>query len=438
MNIENNKKVHLNRLSIIVGTKCNLNCKHCLGGDPNRSLKISSEIASDLIDNLSAINELTFAGYEISLNVDEVKMILDMLISRKIKVNYLTFITNCVSFNEELAHLFNDFRFNHTTFPDEALFQISFDEFHFNNGFNREKLQENFKLYSDIIGKCDYAINDLSEGLFIEGRAKQLSPYELDKFPKIFISLHKKNFLEFRKRCEGDRNTCNNGNCVCNCVSNIVVITPNGDIFAEMGEAFDSLNNGNSKYAVGNIKQRSLYDMFHTAPDDGTKSKVGRDLIFRDYNSYSWNASYLLYKYLKHREYLLLALKYGNSKIWNANKKIILETIENVNNRISAILDDDITEKQAYSSILNEVYEDYLKIKKLKKYYITSDDKSAALSYIYAEFEKFCFDEKNFKDYFGYEYKLFIKLWDSYERYDYETFRTIGAKIYNIEYYEAF
>lgn len=441
MNIENNKKVYLNRLSIIVGTKCNLKCKHCLGGDPNRSLKITPEIASNLIDNLSAINELTFAGYEISLNVDEVKMILDMLISRKIKVNYVTFITNCVSFNEELAHLFNDFRLNHTTFPDEALFQVSFDEFHFNNGFTNEKLQENFKLYTDIIGKCEYAINDLSDGLFINGRAKQLNPYELEKYPKIIVPLHKKNYLEFRKRCEGDRNTCNNGNCVCNCVTNIVVITPNGDIFADIGEAFDALNKGNSKYAVGNVKQNCLYDIFHTAGDDDLESTAGKELIFRDYYSYGWNANYLLYEYLKCREYLLLALKYGNSKIWNANIRIILNAIENVQNRTSVIEDDndnDNDEKQAYLSLLNTVYEDFLKIEKLKDYYNSSDDKADAINYICSEFEKFCFDEKNFKDCYGYEYKTFIKLWDSYKKYDFETFRTISAKIHNIDYYEAY
>lgn len=36
MNID--KKVHLNDLDIILGTKCNLNCKHCAGGQPQKHL----------------------------------------------------------------------------------------------------------------------------------------------------------------------------------------------------------------------------------------------------------------------------------------------------------------------------------------------------------------------------------------------------------------
>ena len=114
MDIEKNKKVFLNSLEIILGTRCNLKCSHCLGGDP-KNMEIQPQHIDKIIDNITGIDKLSFIGYEISLYIDKIKMIFDKLIAANTKVNRIVFCTNAVVFSQELADLFNDFRHNHTT-----------------------------------------------------------------------------------------------------------------------------------------------------------------------------------------------------------------------------------------------------------------------------------------------------------------------------------
>ena len=65
-NMEIKTKCHLNNLAIILGTKCNLKCKHCLGGNPKEKMVIQNKYIDDLIPNITGIDELSFIGYDLN------------------------------------------------------------------------------------------------------------------------------------------------------------------------------------------------------------------------------------------------------------------------------------------------------------------------------------------------------------------------------------
>ena len=95
-------KVHLNNLAVIVGTACNLKCKHCLGGNPNKHMVIQEKYINDLTPNITGIDELSFIGYEDTLYIEEMKMIFDKLLSAGIKINRFTAFTNAVDYSQDL------------------------------------------------------------------------------------------------------------------------------------------------------------------------------------------------------------------------------------------------------------------------------------------------------------------------------------------------
>ena len=308
MIVENNKKVHLNILAILVGTKCNLKCRHCMMGDAS-PCEIDIKYIDSLIDNVSGINMLEIVGGEISLYTDKIKAIFDRFIQRKVKINYLTFITNGAVYNPKLVELFNDFRFNHTTYPLEAELQFSPDEFHFNSGFTNEKYKENALQYIDAIGECEYKFNTLDEGIYLGGRAKNLEKKDIEKYEKITIPyLTNLKKINFKKECKYASN-CEKGECVHNCIEKNLYLLPNGDICTSSATAYYSLENKDNKFAIGNIENDNLFDMVHNHNKNIKGTNISDSLIFRDYKSYQWVSLYLLGRYIEFRDVAFFAFK---------------------------------------------------------------------------------------------------------------------------------
>lgn len=427
LEVETKKKVHLNYLSIIVGTKCNLKCAHCLGGNPE-AMTIKPEFVDAMLDNLTGINELQIIGYEPTLYIDTIKMILNKIIERKMKVNYLTFYTNCAVYSQEYADIFNDFRLNHTTFPNEALFQTSVDKFHYNNGFTEEKFKENLKRYQEVMQDCDYEYQDLAGGIVAIGRAKTLTNAELREFDYVFVPHHGKPEFEFRHRCEGSQNTCNNGKCICNCIVTPIYLLPNGYVYNWDVEAFYALSEKDYDYSIGYIQDNCLYDMVN-----GTQYEKYNNVIpYQDFNDFWWNGRFLLNSYLEFREAALIAFKKNNCRLYSVANDKFVQKIRLTKDRISKATGADV-DKRFFSNIFTNIQDELAIFEKIKEtYFFSSTNKESA----YKEIEAQLIDNSKFaphslKANFGYNYDSFRDIWRCYDSSDFDNYYKAVLKVLN-------
>lgn len=436
MIVENNKKVHLNVLTIIVGTKCNLKCRHCMMGDA-ASCEIDIKHIDTLIDNISALNMLILVGGEISLYTDKIKEIFDRFIQRQIRINYLGFITNGAEYNPKLVELFNDFRYNHTTYPLEAEWQFSPDKFHFNSGFTNEKYKENALQYIDAIGECEYKFNKLENGIHISGRAKNLVKDDVEEYENINLSfITKKNKIEFKNECKNISGHCENGKCVYNCIVQGLYLLPNGDVYLSSLSAYDSLAKKNNRFAIGNIESDNLFDMVHSNNENYGNGTIYSDAIFfRNYESYEWVSLYLLNKYIKFRDYAFISFKRDDVYIYGKAKTDFCATLNNFIPKLQE-LKQESEEADAYVSyIFQKIEKDFSYICEIaeKEYFVARGNKTSIYNTIKEHYRTSAFIRDNFQKTFGFDYDLFEKLWKYYDEYDFENYRTVAIKLFNME-----
>lgn len=435
MIVENDKKVHLNILTILVGTKCNLKCQHCIQGDVAPS-EIDIKYIDSLIDNVSGINMLEIIGGEISLYTDKIKAIFDRFIERKTKINYLVFTTNGAEFSQELVNLFNDFRYNHTTYPLEAEWQFSPDKFHFNNGFTEEKCKKNIEQYTNAIGKCDYISNSLQYGVFIAGRAVNLTQKDLAEYEQILIPCQAKyHLIEFKKECKNIPGHCNNGNCIYNCIAEEIWLTPDGYIYNTIFNAYNSLQKKDNKYALGNIEKDSLYDMIQKHiqkyPTKNTKTAIH----FRDYKSYKWISLFLLNRHLKFRDATFIAFKKKDFRLYEIAKNDYCFIINNLLDKISEFMNADENAKALLSWILQNTNEDFKYICDMaeNQYFINNSDQTKLWNDIKAHYKSSVFSKNNFSYNFHYNYDLFKDLWKYYDAYDFENYKKVAIQLFEMQ-----
>ena len=238
------QKYQLSKLYLILGTKCNLKCKHCMGGDPKENISMNMKCIERLIDDVSCINELTLGGYEPTLYIPLMYEIIDTFIDNGVKINHLYICTNAKVFSEELIE-FIKYAKQFLTKPEKTALFISDDIFHFNSGFTREQLTETIERYRKAnIAKIE--INDLRDGVAIVGRAEKLSREELKKYGNIKIV--RKGIPEMI--CFNKNNDYK--------ITSILGMTPNGYIYAADVKAFNALGNNDYSESMGNILQKSF------------------------------------------------------------------------------------------------------------------------------------------------------------------------------------
>lgn len=238
------QKYQLNKLYLILGTQCNLNCKHCMGGDPKENISMNMKCIQRLIDDVSCINELTLGGYEPTLYIPLMYEIIDTFINNGVTINILHICTNAKIYSEELIE-FIKYAKQYLKKPEKTALFISDDIFHLNSGFTREQLTETIERYRKTnIAKIE--INDLRDGVTIVGRAEKLSREELKKYGNIKIV--RKGIPEMI--CFNKNNDYK--------ITSILGMTPNGYIYAADIKAFNALGNNDYSESMGNILQKSF------------------------------------------------------------------------------------------------------------------------------------------------------------------------------------
>lgn len=422
MNIEQNKKVHLNSLCIIVGTKCNLKCEHCFGGHP-APMELDIKYIDDIIDNITWIDELQFIGYEISLYTEKIEEIMNRFIRRNIRVNKLFFFTNGRIYNEKLAKIFNDFRYDHTTHPEKAHFQISTDEFHLNSGFDKKTLELNINKYKQVIKNVQIVEFNLENGLKLFLDTYEMPAEKIKSCNHVMIDNpnRKRYEFQFRPKCEGIMNTCNNGKCVCNCIVNPVILLPNGYIYVIQDMAFHALANNHFDDAIGRIDELPLFDMVMNYHANTSDYPLVKDIIFQNKNSLWWMTQYeLLYKYIQYRENIISAIKNKNRYAFDKLIICVNSFVNSAKKKLKKIYEMEIDDETRiyFNQIFTKINTDIDKLHTAGDNYLrmglfeTDSEKELNMDMALTTSD---FSESNFRQTLGFTYKNFMKLWIAYD-----------------------
>ena len=432
-NMEIKTKCHLNNLAIILGTKCNLKCSHCMGGNPKEKMVIQNKYIDDLIQNITGIDELSFIGYEITFYIKEIKMIFDKLLNAGIKINRFTMNTNAVIYSQQLTDLIKHYQ-KYVTYPDKVMIHFSDDIFHYHNGFNKEKMAKNAEKYIRELNNCQVAIQDFNketETLVIQGRAENLDSSYIDRIKKVNIPItDNANFqVEFRPECKGKQNTCNNGNCVCNCIVSEIVMTPDGYIFVNDGMAFNAISTKNYIQSIGHISKMSLFEMVENQNNTYSERKDKTLFIrFKDEYAVDWYAQKVVYDYILSVKQIMQAIN-ENDIEWYQELK---SNINNEINKIPALIikSNDAHAIEYANQILKCLQADYQALISVADSCFTLPFMKSLFVWqleLYRNTSPFNCDK--FYNIVGINYTMFMDLWEHYYNCDFENYKNKSLQI---------
>jgi MoaA/NifB/PqqE/SkfB family radical SAM enzyme len=83
-----------------VTRKCNMRCRHCLRGEPER-INIKNEIIDRVLDDIDSFYMVTFSGGEPFMNFPAIEYIFDQLTNRKIDYSSFYLVTNGKIFKQK-------------------------------------------------------------------------------------------------------------------------------------------------------------------------------------------------------------------------------------------------------------------------------------------------------------------------------------------------
>lgn len=168
-----------------VTRKCNMNCPHCMRGDP-QNVSITKEVVDATLDEIAALDRLFLTGGETFLEPEMIDYIIDGVIKRKIPVFRFGVVTNGIIKNPKIANSINKITQyiadNYADFIDKKQLRmignitVSCDAYH-----DPVDIVDTMKFYrkylndhSIIIREKQYKEDEI-EDIFFMGRAKNLT-----------------------------------------------------------------------------------------------------------------------------------------------------------------------------------------------------------------------------------------------------------------------
>lgn len=286
------EKVSLREVTLEIGRNCNLKCRHCMKGK-SQDVAMSDEVMDALLDNVYFIDEFNFSGGEPLLYVERMETLLRKCKEKKVKVNYITVVSNCTIKSEEFVRVFNEWG-EYTTFKNNRLL-VSNDIFH--EEYVKEhlpsvNLEENIEWYKERLKHCGVEKADnmnlnLKIRISDEGNVNSWTQEEKDKFLKI-VKINKeknKSFLTpIKAICKGKENACGYG-CVKNCISRNIVVNVYGKIYLHDSMSFKDQDNPENKMVMGNILEKDVYTIIKEWNEslDGTKNGLSVEIEKDDF-----------------------------------------------------------------------------------------------------------------------------------------------------------
>jgi hypothetical protein len=139
--------MHVSELVLEITRRCNIKCRHCLRGAPQRK-DISDETINKVLEGVDFISTITFTGGEPSLAVDRIRYFTKAIKERGIELGGFYVITNGKRASLELVHALLDlYAYVHPMERDEMCSLIvSRDQYHHEQCDSREAVA----LYSGL------------------------------------------------------------------------------------------------------------------------------------------------------------------------------------------------------------------------------------------------------------------------------------------------
>ena len=151
-------EIQIAEFGIEITRKCNMQCDFCMRGKA-QNVEITDEVISDIFDSLSRfeqvhINSINLTGGEPFLSPEKLIKVINELIKRNIKVDWLTITTNGSIFDEYIIYALNIMN-KYAKFG--VTLRISADSHHV---INKDKLEENIEKFKQLFkGKLDVQID---------------------------------------------------------------------------------------------------------------------------------------------------------------------------------------------------------------------------------------------------------------------------------------
>ena len=323
-------------LDIILGTQCNLKCRHCMGGSPPNHLTMNMSCIDNLTTDIYGINKLSFIGYETTLYIPLMQEIFDKLIKSNISINKITVCTNGKVYSQELVDFFK-YASTKTKYSGRNKLLISDDIFHLEQQ-NTDTFMANVEKYKVNLSPAIVEINQL-EDIILTENANNLSRQDIRQAGIFDIGLLRsgkcEKFVivdEYKKMCDDN---CSDGNSYNNFVMSPIVISPNGFIYIYDVRAFKDLSEGSTSEGIADISKNRLSNIIELS--DIIKNVTSCDydnLLNFQINDSKWK------------------LDYGLFKIISVEEKYV-EVFENRNDIGFKILDRIAASKNWYLSIEN-------------------------------------------------------------------------------------
>lgn len=179
-------------LSIEVIEKCNLNCDMCMRGE-STGKRITRDVVEKIFDEVKYVETIVFTGGEVTLAYNEIKMILDVIKEKNVKVDSYQIIVNGTIYNKKLFDLLkNEF--------DKGAISISCDYYHDKSILEKypNKLDLIMNNYQKIMNERDFiGFNYLPRTIINCGNAENITEIDKEEPSLIgFVTLKKnKNIL---------------------------------------------------------------------------------------------------------------------------------------------------------------------------------------------------------------------------------------------------
>ncbi len=159
-------------VSVEITRKCNLDCEHCLRGNPS-NVNIKKEILERFFDEVKIADVLVISGGEPFMCYSEIKLLCEIIKMKKVNISSVVIVTNGTIYDERVYKLLED------NF-DKVGINISMDKYHidalnrmYNDISSYEKCLKNINLHRNNIHFAGLYGN--SKYLIDMGRAKDLN-----------------------------------------------------------------------------------------------------------------------------------------------------------------------------------------------------------------------------------------------------------------------
>lgn len=418
--MEENKKYYLDVLEIILGTRCNLKCRHCMGGSPPNHLTMKMSCIDNLTPDIYGINKLSFIGYETTLYIPLMQEIFDKLIKSNISINKITVCTNGKVYSQELVDFFK-YASTKTKYSVRNKLLISDDIFHLEQQ-NTDTFMANVEKYKVNLSPAIVEINQLKD-IILTGNANNLSRQDIRQAGIFDIGLLRsgkcEKFVivdEYKKMCDDN---CSDGNSYNNFVMSPIVISPNGFIYIYDVRAFKDLSEGSTSEGIADISKNRLSNIIELSEIIKNVTSCDYDnLLNFQINDSKWKFDYGLFKIISVEEKYVEVFENRNDigfKILDriaASKNWYL-SIENPNKlpNVSKIL---------YSLYLNEI-ENIKSIRIFFNYLKPSTQNMRFEDYRKRIFNRHSETVSAITEIWG-DYNVWRKKWQAYENWDIDEF----------------